>query len=100
MADIGRDWRSKYPTTEQQAEFFLLKFHEVSRDAVFALKKQFARFDARSRGELEVCTYLMCGCMDLMCGCMDLMCRCMGLMCGCMDLMCGCMDLMCGCMDA
>jgi len=53
---LGSDWRSKYPTVDQQAEFFLLKFakdEDISRDKVFGLMKQFRSFDSRSQGELE-----------------------------------------------
>jgi hypothetical protein len=49
-------WQKRYPTTEMQAEFFLLKFNkdgDVSRGSVFDLLNQFNKFDKRAKGELE-----------------------------------------------
>jgi len=49
-------WRNRYPTSELQAEYFLLKFShnsEVSREAIFKLLEQFKKYDRRVKGELE-----------------------------------------------
>jgi len=49
-------WKSRYPTSELQAEFFLLKFQkhgDFTRSALFDLLKQFKTFDKQVQGELE-----------------------------------------------
>jgi hypothetical protein len=55
IKEASAEWRKKYPTCDQQAEFFLLKFakDDVNRDKVFTMMKQFRKFDSRSQGELE-----------------------------------------------
>jgi len=48
-------WKTRYPTSTLQAEFFLLKFipHGVSRQEVCILLNQFQKFDSKRQGELE-----------------------------------------------
>eukprot|EP01092_Planopodium_desertum_P005003 TRINITY_DN21287_c0_g1_i2.p1 TRINITY_DN21287_c0_g1~~TRINITY_DN21287_c0_g1_i2.p1 ORF type:complete len:342 (-),score=112.37 TRINITY_DN21287_c0_g1_i2:100-1125(-) len=54
-AAVGADWKKHYPTTSQQAEFFLLKFSSagVEREELMELKEQFSKYDKRHTGELE-----------------------------------------------
>jgi len=48
-------WKTRYPTSNLQAEFFLLKFipHGVTRHEVSILLNQFQKFDLKRQGELE-----------------------------------------------
>jgi len=53
MTDSKADWRSLYPTTSSQVEFFGIKFPDVKRDLLHKLRSQFDQFDSKKRGELE-----------------------------------------------
>lgn len=53
MTDSKAEWRTLYPTTSSQVEFFLIKFPDVPRDAISKLQQQFDKEDSKHRGELE-----------------------------------------------
>jgi len=53
MTDSKADWRTLYPTTSSQVEFFGIKFPDVKRDLLHKLRSQFDQFDSKKRGELE-----------------------------------------------
>jgi hypothetical protein len=44
----------RLPTTNLQAEFFLMKFTDVGRTQVFDMKKDFDKHDSRGIGEIQV----------------------------------------------
>jgi len=54
--ECAATWKARYPTSEQQAEYFLLRFKvdgDVSSAAVYKLLAQFQSFDTKKTGELE-----------------------------------------------
>jgi len=54
--ECAATWKSRYPTSQNQAEFFLLRFEVdggVSRSFVYELLEQFQKFDSKKSGELE-----------------------------------------------
>jgi len=51
--EAAATWKLRYPTSALQADYILLKFPDIPRDAVFALLTQFQTFDGSKQGELE-----------------------------------------------
>jgi len=56
MASKGESydgWQERLPTVKLQAEYFLLKFTDVSRESVFEMVEAFKKHDSRAKGELQ-----------------------------------------------
>jgi len=56
MSKVGDGWQKKYPSMENQAEYFLLKFakdDDIHREEVMTLMIQFKKYAKPNKGELE-----------------------------------------------